>query len=342
MPDASSANSQKVAILLATLEKSLAVNLLKKLDTEDVKAILDSSSAIGPLKAVDVDPVVDEFAREFSGALGISADPEQLTALLESAFSAEQIASILGRPMEKPKQDVWARFTTDIESTLVPYMLDQHEQVTTFILSKLSSGLAAKCMSLLPAGMRKRTAERLVRINEVDIATIRILEEVLMEDIFAKGAQKKESLGVGVLAGVVNNMDRSDSVEVMAGLEETNPEEVKLLRRLIFMFEDVALLDFKQRTKLIDKVPVELIISALYGMNEEFRSNILSVLSGRSRRMVESELQGDIAQPKKDSASARRKIADIAINMSKSGDLELPSPDNRPVADEASIAAVAA
>ena len=338
MSDLASDNSHKVAILLATLEKSLAVNLLQKLDTADVKTILDSSSELGPLKADDVDPVVDEFAREIGSTLGISADPEQLMALLESAFNAEQIATILGRPIEKPRQDVWGRLNVGIEGTLVPYLLDQHEQVTTYVLSKLSSDLAAKCMSMLPRGTRNRVAKRLIKIDDADPAAVRILEEVLLEDLFAKGAQKKESSGVGLLAAVVNKLDRVESMEVMDGLVESSPEEAKALRKLIFMFEDVVLLELKQRMKLIDRVPVELIIPALFGTDDEFRSNILSALSARSRRMVESELQGDTSQLHKDTLTARRKIADMAIAMAKSGDIELPSPDAETPPDMAAAA----
>jgi flagellar motor switch protein FliG len=40
--------------------------------------------------------------------------------------------------------------------------------------------------------------------------------------------------------------------------------------------------------------------------------------------MVESELQGDTSSPHKDTAQARRKIADIAIQMARGGDIEIP------------------
>ena len=96
--DRPKSNTEKVAILLASLEHSLAIDLLKKFEPEDVKQILESSSKLGALKSGDVEPLVEEFSNEFSRALGISAGSDQLMVLLESAFTSEQVARLLGRP----------------------------------------------------------------------------------------------------------------------------------------------------------------------------------------------------------------------------------------------------
>jgi flagellar motor switch protein FliG len=99
--DEATDSTEKAAILLAAIDDKLAVNILKRLEPDNVKSLLEASTNLRPLKSTDVEPVVDEFARDVSDALGISAGPEQLMALLESAFSGEEIADILGRPREK-------------------------------------------------------------------------------------------------------------------------------------------------------------------------------------------------------------------------------------------------
>jgi flagellar motor switch protein FliG len=93
------------------------------------------------------------------------------------------------------------------------------------------------------------------------------------------------------------------------------------------MFEDVQSLDQKDRMKLIDRVPTELIIAALFGTDASLREIILASMSARTKRMVESELQGDTSRPNNDTLSARRKIADIAILMAQKGELTLPDLD---------------
>ena len=141
--------------------------------------------------------------------------------------------------------------------------------------------------------------------------------------------------GVGLdsstaLAAVVNRLEREQSTQILEDVSKIKPEEVKSLRRLIFMFEDIEQLSPPNRLKLFDRVPTELVITALYATEESFRESVLSSLGARARRMVESELQGDITNPHKDTAQSRRKIADLAIQMSRSGEIEIPEKVDQP------------
>jgi flagellar motor switch protein FliG len=325
-PDPTSA--EKAAILLATLDSTVAVNVLKKLDAEDVKALLETSAQIGPVTSEVIEPLVDEFARDVSTELGIMAGPQQLMALLESAYSADQISGMLGRPVKRPLEDVWKKLTPGMETTLVPYLLDQHEQVSAYVVSRLQPDLAAKCISMFPKGARNRIARRLLKISDVFPAASETVQRVLLEDLFATGSQSKAASGKGVLAAVINKLDRTQSMEVLEELAKSSPSDLAELRKLIFMFEDIPQMDLKNRMKFIDRVPAELIIASLFGMDDGFKAAILEAMSARTKRMVESELQGDTSQPNKDTMAARRKIADMAILMSQKGELDLPQPED--------------
>lgn len=334
-PEPAHSKTEKVAILLAALENSLAVSLLKKFEPEDVKLILESSNRLGPLNSGDVEPLVDQFATEFSDALGISAGPDHLMALLESAFSAEQVSQLLGRSAGKEEAGVWAKFVPGTEQTLVPFLLDESEPVAAFVLSRLPAELSAKCLALLPRGTRKRVVARMLKQGEVHPVALEIMETVLQEDLFAKGTKRDDSSTREKLAAVVNRMDRQETVDLLADLTASNPEELKALRKLIFMFEDLEIMDARQRAKLLDRVPTELVIASLFATTTEFRDTIMSSMGARARRMVESELQGDISQPRKDTLSARRRIAELAIQMSRKGEIELPDPDAERAAEAA-------
>ncbi|NJM28842.1 MAG: flagellar motor switch protein FliG [Rhizobiales bacterium] len=329
-------STEKAAILLAAIDDGLAVNLLKRLEPGNVKSLLEASTNLRSLKSADVEPVVDEFARDISDALGISAGPQQLMALLESAFSGEEIADILGRPREKAKENVWQKLTVGQEATLAEYLGGQHEQVAAYVMTRLEPELGARCVSLFPREFRSAVAGRMIGIGECYGPAVEILEEVLLEDLFSKQNQKESSEGRKLLAAVINKLDREKSVEVLEELAKSFPGETSELRKLVFMFEDVQLLDQKDRVRLIDRVPAELIIAALFGTETGFRETLLSSMSARTRRMVESELQGDTSQLNKDTLAARRKIADIAILMAQKGELKLPDPDAEPAPRDAS------
>ncbi|MBL8791308.1 MAG: flagellar motor switch protein FliG [Rhizobiales bacterium] len=329
-------STEKVAILLASLDNSLAIELLKKLGAEDAKHILESSANLGPLTSGDVVPLVDEFANEFADALGISASRQQLMALLEAAFTSEEIASFLGRPTEKPSTFSWSRFTMGMESTLVPYLLDEHPQTAAYILSRLSADLAARCIELLPAALRASVTARLLRIEDVKKPVLDVLERVLQEDLFGeRAAAAGGNDRLERLANIINRLDRAQADAIITDIIKINPEDGAALRKLIFMFEDIPLLEQQHRAKLLDRVSTDLIIAALFGAEAELREAILSSLSARTRRMVESELPQGESQPRKDTVECRRKIAEAAIQAAKNGDITLPDTSAAPEAGAA-------
>lgn len=317
-------STEKVAILLASLDNNLAVELLKKLRAEDVKHILESSASLGPLTYSDVTPLVDEFAHGFADALGISASSEQLMALLEAAFSSDEIASFLGRTTEKPSTFSWSRFNMGTESALVPYLLDEHPQTAAYVISRLDPELAARCIELLPAALRASVTTRLLRIEEVKKPVLDVLEKVLLEDFFGERVVAGDNDRLERLANIINRLDRGQADAIITDIMQINPEDGAKLKKLIFMFEDVALLQQQHRAKLLDRVPTDLIISALFGVDGQLREVILASLSARTRRMVESELPQGESQPRKDTLDCRRKVAEIAIQAAKNGDIALP------------------
>ena len=322
--------SEKVAILLASLDKAVAIELLKRFDPEDVKQIVQSSGRLGSLNSRDVDPLIDEFTTEFAEALGISAGSREIVSLLEQAFTSKEVASIMGQEEASAEDAVWPKFKLGAEKSMVPYLLDEHEQTAAVVLSKLSSELAARCIAILPRGSATRIVSRMLGMGEVSPAALRDLEDALREDFFGKSTAPDSSVRVDRMAAVVNRLEREQSAQILEDVEKLKPEEVKSLRKLIFMFEDIEQLSQPNRLKLFDRVPTELVIPALYATEASFRESVLSSLGARARRMVESELQGDISAPHKDTALARRKIADIAIQMSRGGDIQIPEKTDQP------------
>jgi flagellar motor switch protein FliG len=338
LSDRPKSNTEKVAILLASLEHSLAIDLLKKFEPEDVKQILESSSKLGALKSGDVEPLVEEFSNEFSRALGISAGSDQLMVLLESAFTSEQVARLLGRPISNNDASVWSKFSTGIETTLVPYLLDEHEQTAAIILSKLPADLVARCLAQFPRKSSASIVVRLLKMGKIEQLALDALETVLTDDLFSNSKPDDGQTQLNQLATVVNRLERKQSIEIMEDLAQSNPEDLAALRKLIFMFEDIHNLEQKHRLKLFDKVPTELVIPALFGCSAEFREQVLSSMGARARRMVESELQGDLSQLRRDTPDAQRKIADIAIQMARKMEIELPEPSETSGAKTSSAA----
>jgi flagellar motor switch protein FliG len=315
---------EKVAILLAALSKETAVSLLQKFDPDSIKQLLESSGHLGDLNTGDFDPVVREFTDEFAEALGISAGSEQLIPLLEAAFSREKVSQLLGIQAGPVKDSVWSKFTPNMDSLLVPFLLDENEQTSAVILSKLPLELAAKCFALLPRELTPRILGRSLALREIPTEVLELVERSIEEHFFAKSLEASGSKWVERVASVVNRMDREQALSVLDSLSKSMPEEALKLRKLIFMFEDLDRIESKSMSRLFDRVDAELVTPALWGMPASFKETVLTCLSARARRMVESELGSDDGTPRANSVPARKKIAETALLMARKGEITLP------------------
>ncbi len=315
---------EKVAILLAALNRDTAVNLLKKFDPGSIKQLLESSGQLGDLNTGDFEPVVKEFTAEFAEALGISAGAEQLIPLLEAAFTPETVSKLLGLSVAEVKDSVWSKFTTKMDAILVPFLLDEHEQTAAIILSKLPVDLAVKCFALLPQELTPRLLARSLSQRPIAPEMLTLLEHTLEQQFFSKTEETSKDVWIERAASMVNRMEREQAMSVLASLEKTSPEQARQLRKHIFMFEDLDRMDAKSRSRLFDRVAAEWVTPSLWGMDAAFKEGILSCLSARARRMVESELGAGDQEPRNDTLPARKKIAEMALSMSRKGEISLP------------------
>lgn len=315
---------EKVAILLASLSKETAVSLLQKFDGDSIKQLLDSAEGLGDLNTGDFEPVAREFSDEFADALGISAGSEQLLPLIEAAFSQEKVSQLLGLSPGVAKDSVWSKFNVNMDAVIVPFLLDEHEQTAAILLSKLPVELAAKCFALLPAELTPRILARSLKLRNVSAEALSLLEQAVEEHFFSKPTEDEGSIWIERVANVVNRMERAQALSVLENLSVSAPEHAQKLRKFIFMFEDLVLMEAKSRARLFDRVSAEFITPALWGMDAAFKEAVLSALSARARRMVESELGSDDGTPRKDTANARKKIAETAILMGRKGEITMP------------------
>ena len=83
----------------------------------------------------------------------------------------------------------------------------------------------------------------------------------------------------------------------------------------------------KSRLVLFEKVAPERMILALNGADPDLRELVLSSLTTRARRMVETELDGGEPAPPRDVGKARRAIAETALELAERGEIELGAAD---------------
>jgi flagellar motor switch protein FliG len=214
------------------------------------------------------------------------------------------------------------------ENLFAGYLVKEHPQTSAAILSKVTPACAAKVMGQLPRDLRNELMRRMVGIALVSEPAMRIIESTLQEDLLVNVARNNRTAHNGRMADIINKMEREQMEDVLQSLAEARPKVAETLRGLLFTFDDIIKLPAKSRLALFDQIPTERVVLALKGTDNIFRNTILSTLSTRARRIVETELANGGPAPHREVTKARRMIADLALEMSERGDIELNSDDD--------------
>ena len=108
----------------------------------------------------------------------------------------------------------------------------------------------------------------------------------------------------------------------MRALTATKPQDARVVRTMLFSFQDLARLAQRARALLFDKISTELVVLALRGTDAEFREPVLSAMASRSRRLVEGELAQPATPPAIEIDKARKQIVKTVLAMAQRGEID--------------------
>lgn len=314
--------AEKVAALLLVMGKPLASRLLGHFDPAELKVITRSAAELQSVPMDMLEDLVEEFAAEFANGAELRGNVDRAENLLSGVLPPDQVADIMSDVRGSSNQTIWEKIADIKAPVLADFLRRQHPQVLALTLSKLGSSLAADVLQLLPRELRNETTRRLIALAPVADAALRVIEtrmnqELLVDPPAAAGAATSR------IADIINKMDPEHVEDVMASLASERPEDAQALRAKLFTFDDLARLPQKSRQALFEKVASDRIVVALSGTDADFRTNVLSSLTARARRLVENELAGAADAPAKEVSAARRLIVDTLLGMAARGEVEL-------------------
>ncbi|WP_374309703.1 flagellar motor switch protein FliG [Methylocella sp.] len=319
---------ERVAALLLAMGKPLAGRLLKHFDVDELKQITRSVADLGVVPSPTLEALVEAFAAQFARGVDLLGSPAEVEQMLDGVLPPEQIADVMSDVTGASNEAVWERLSNAPESVLSAYLAKEHPQTAALVLSRVAPACAAKAMGLFPRDLRNEVARRLLGVSPVSEGALRLVQAQLQEDLLSNVSRQSGSEHNVRVANIINKMERDQMEDVMQALATARPKAAETLRGLMFTFDDIVKLQPKARSVLFDKIPTELVVLALKGTDAGFRDAILSSLATRARRIVDSELASGGPALQRDVLKARRMIADTALELSNSGEIELASAED--------------
>lgn len=318
---------EKATILLLAMGKPLADRIVKKFDSEDLKRVASSASNLGTIERPLLDRIVDDLVEQLEVGTDLVASSSQAEELISGVVSEEDAAQIMEAVNGSSSKTVWPRLSRTPESSVSKFLMQEHPQTVAYVLSKVAPDLAASIVGQMPADLRNSVMRRMLALKPLTEEAAGLLEEILAENLLSGVTSDGDSNLQSKLAAVLNKLEKPQMDEALRSIEAANPKEAKVVRGLLFVFDDIVKLAPDARAKLFDEVPTEVTVMALKEAEPEVIEAALSGVSSRGRRMIEQELSGGAPASKKDIQKAQRWIADLVLDMADRGLIELQRAD---------------
>ncbi len=319
--------TQRVAALLLAMGKPLADRVLKYFSDTEMRHVVETTVNLGAVPRLAIDKLVDEVAAAIDLGADIRGGTNDAEQLLSGLVPPEHLASIMSSVRHDGQHSVWQRLTEMPEPTVSQFLAKEHPQVAALALSKAGSATAAAVLCQMPGSARTEVVRRVLAIRPVTEIAQALLEQGIQDELLVK-VSKETGPPVHVrVADIINKMERQQMDEVLSDLEKRRPKDAKLVKGLLFTFDDIARLAPADRVKLFDGVPAERTILALQGASATMRELVLSSVSSRSRRMIEQEIASAANTPPREVMKARRFIADLALELAERGQIEIAQQD---------------
>ena len=314
---------EKAAILLIALGPEKSAQIFKHLKEDEIEQLtleIANTSSVSPHTK---EMVLNEFyevclAQQNIAEGGISYAKE----LLEKALGEDKAKDVISKLTASLQVRPFEFVRKTDPSQLLNFIQDEHPQTIALILSYLSPSQAALIISALPPDSQAEVARRIAVMDRTSPDVIKEVEKVLESKLASLVNQDYTIIGgVDAVVDILNTVDRGTEKHIMETLEIEEPELADEIRKKMFVFEDILLLDDKAIQRVLRDVDNNDLAVALKGANEQVQNAIFNNLSKRLVVMIKEDMEFMGPVRMKDVEEAQQKIVNIIRKLEDSGEI---------------------
>ena len=314
---------QKAAVLLIALGPEKSSKIFKHLKEEEIEELTLEIANTRSVTPQVKEAVVNEFyqiclAQQYIAEGGIGYAKE----LLEQALGEEKATDVISRLTASLQVKPFEFVRKTDASQLLNFIQDEHPQTIALILSYLSPSQSAQVIGALPPDKQADVAKRIAMMDRTSPDVIKEVERVLESKISSLVNQDYTIIGgVDSIVEILNTVDRGTEKHIMETLEVDEPELADEIRKKMFVFEDVLLLDDRAIQRVLRDVDNNDLAMALKGANEQVQGAIFKNLSKRLAAMIKEDMEFMGPVRMKDVEEAQQKIVNIIRKLEDSAEI---------------------
>jgi len=318
---------RKAAILLVVLGDQASAEFVRQLSEDEVQQVSKEVARINAITPEQAEAVLEEFYQTTVGRdFAVKGGIDYARNMLVNAFGGEAAKKIIDRltkALGNEAVSLDALQKADPQQ-LAKFVHSEHPQTIGLVLSHLEMSQAAALLLSLPAHLRADVAMRMANLDQISPEIIHKIAAVIGQKLKALGEFSRESYGgVRAVAELLNRLDSTTSKEILEHVEQQDTALGETIRHLMFVFEDMLMIDPNGMKEVLAKIDRKVMTVALKGTSEQLRSHFLQAMSQRGAEMLREDMDALGPTKIKDVEASQQQIIAVVRQLEVEGVLSL-------------------
>ena len=314
---------QKAAIFLVTIGSEISAEIFKYLREDEIETLTFEIARLETIDAEQKDAILQEFqelmmANQFISTGGIDYARE----LLEKSLGSQKAIDIINRLTSSLQVRPFDFIRRTDPAHLLNFIQQEHPQTIALILAYLEPNKASIILQNLPHEVQSDVARRIATMDRTSPEVLREVERVLEKKLSTLSSEDYTTAGgVENIVEILNLVDRASEKQIIEALEDEDPELAEEIKKRMFVFEDIVMLDDRAIQKVMREVDSQELAKALKSVDTEVQDKIFRNMSKRAAGMLKEDMEYMGPVRLKDVEEAQQKIVSIIRHLEDNGEI---------------------
>ena len=283
---------EKAAILLSALGPTSTKIIFKHMKDNDVKKMINQMASIAKVPIWMVKRVLEEFYSAINEDNELLFSENKGKDFILGTLGEDRAKQLLGQVVDVVNNNNLESLELVDTRTLANFLINEHPQTIALICAHLPVDKKVDVLKKLPEGLQAEVVLRVANLDFVSPELIAQLDDVLKTELSTLGSIDTQALGgVEPIADMFNLMDKNTEKNIMARVEEKDPELAEEIRKLMFVFEDIIYVDDKGIQELLKIVDNQKLVIALKTAPDEVKLKLYKNMSNRAATLLKEDLE---------------------------------------------------
>ncbi len=311
---------EKAAILLSALGPTTTKLIFKHMKDNDVKRMINSMSTISKSPIWMVKKVLEEFYSAINEDSELLFSENKGRDFILGTLGEDRAKQLLGQVVDVGNSNTLESLELVDTRTLANFLINEHPQTIALICAHLPVEKKVDVLRKLPEGLQAEVVLRVANLDFVSPELIAQLDDVLKSELSTLGSIDTQQLGgIEPIADMLNLMDKTSEKNIMARVEEKDPELAEEIRKLMFIFEDIIHVDDRGIQELLKIVDNQKLVIALKTAPEEVKTKLFKNMSNRAATLLKEDLDATGPTKVSDVEKAQQEIVQQLKDLESKG-----------------------